>query len=235
MIGDQRHQLAARGKAHHADPVRVDAIVARVGTHPADRPPRIGSRITFDRVGRAGFAGEPVFEHEGGDAIAVERARRNEPFILEHQHAVPATGQDDDADAIRARRIGPQHGQRRAMDVVDVDAGLQPLRLVRMPSRPRRPGRPDRDRGVSRGRPSRRGGGEGKQRGDNREQKSHGHSSSSAARGGGAPTMGRRRDMAIPTLVECGIDMPATPLARRIGNRGGSLALTRSGATDRRR
>lgn len=129
IVGDQRDELASGRKAHHADPLWVDAIVRCVGADPAHRPPRVAGGGALDRVGRARFAGEAVFEDESGDAVAVERQRALHPFIVEHQPFVAAAGEDDDRRSVPMLRIGLVDGQRGIVDVADPII-LGNLRLV---------------------------------------------------------------------------------------------------------
>lgn len=146
IVRHQRHEFPAGRKAHDADPMRIYPIVSCMSANPADGPPRICRGVTFDRIGGAGLPGEPVFEDKARDAEAVQRSRRHHPLVLEDQHPVTTAGYDHDGNSVGALRISLGNGQRWPMDVMDVSAGLQPLRFCRMPLGSRGTSRPDRDR-----------------------------------------------------------------------------------------
>ncbi len=60
---------------------------------------------------------QPIFQHEGRDAHAVQPARHRHAFTLDRQHVEAAAGRDDHRSAGRDRRIGKIGGERCVGDV----------------------------------------------------------------------------------------------------------------------
>jgi hypothetical protein len=90
-------EMAACGKSHHADAVRIDAEFLGAGTHQANGALGIAE---FD--GMVVLGSEAVLEDERGDAEGVQPVGFLAAFVIGGEPSVAAAGSDDDRGAGRS-------------------------------------------------------------------------------------------------------------------------------------
>jgi hypothetical protein len=78
--------------------------------------------VVLDGVGAVGFAGEAVFEDEGGDAAGLEPFGEGTAFMAEAEFFVAAAGADDDGGAGGFGGVGEVGGEAGVVDIADVGA-----------------------------------------------------------------------------------------------------------------
>ena len=72
LHGGEGSEFATGGETHDADAVGVDVPFGGAGANDAEGAAGVGHGVVLDGVGAVGFAGEAVFEDEGGDAPGLE-------------------------------------------------------------------------------------------------------------------------------------------------------------------
>ena len=98
---DKPGEMTARGRAHHRDLVRIEAVFRGVMPDPADCPARI------EEFEREAMRQDAVFAHERVHTDGIEVFRVTLPFVR-RAHAVSAAGVDDDGrvrDAVLCREV----------------------------------------------------------------------------------------------------------------------------------
>ncbi len=101
-----RCQMPSGGKSPDADAVGLDAQSRRAGSNGAD-----GALCVIDHRGVVILRAQPVLQHEGRNAKAIEPFRDLHAFMIHREMHVASAWADDDGGAIgRFRQIGSDGG-----------------------------------------------------------------------------------------------------------------------------
>ena len=104
-------QVSPGREAHDANLARVDTPVARVFTDKLDGALGVFKRCVCLILNDL-FIGQPVLEDKRGYSLLGESLSHFEPFPLNVQVGVPATGADDHGRLVRVVALGDERGER---------------------------------------------------------------------------------------------------------------------------
>lgn len=97
-------QLAACGKTHHSGAMDIDMLLHCPAPHQPNSALRVGKFRSLDRIRRAAFPRQPVFENERRDPVLLEPSGHVVAFMVDPNLAVASTRDNDHRDT--ARRAG---------------------------------------------------------------------------------------------------------------------------------
>ena len=109
MRGNRDRQMPAGGETHHADMLRIDAVVTGMRPHPAHG----ALAVEQGDLRRVALGLQPIGEHERRHAHLRQPVRRLQAFVIDHQHVVAAARTDDHRGAVRLLRFRPVHAHPR--------------------------------------------------------------------------------------------------------------------------
>ena len=141
-----RHELAAGGEADRADPADVDVPFPGAAPDEPNRALGIGEGLDVDLVGRLGFAGQAVLQHERGDPVVAQPLGDVVAFVRDGEHAVPAARDDEDRGAVGLVARRQVRREARVVDARDAQLAAGRRRdgfLGRLAFRTRRARRPE--------------------------------------------------------------------------------------------
>jgi len=122
LHGGKSGQLTSGGEAEDADAVRLNVPLDSAAANGAYGAACIGHGVVLNGVGAAFFAGEPVFQHKGGDTTITEPLGERIAFMAEAELGMTTARADDDGCAGAFVRSGNVRCDGGVVDVADVAA-----------------------------------------------------------------------------------------------------------------
>ena len=122
LHGGKGGEFAPSREAEDADAVGLDVPFGSTIANGADGTAGVGHGVILNGVGAAFFAGEAVFEHEGGDAVVAEPFGQSVTLMAKAKLRMTAAGADDDSGASGFVSGGDKWRDAGVMYVDDVAA-----------------------------------------------------------------------------------------------------------------